>query len=139
MSCMNAIDTNVLVYSIDPLESTKRVRAKQFLMSLDRTAVIVPWQVYCEFGSVDGKLMRAGRATTDAWATVTLLPARYDLALPTLEGGRIAHRLQQDSQVSYGDAFLVAAYVQAGANRLYTEDLQTRPSIAGVEIVNPFV
>ena len=43
-----------------------------------------------------------------------------------------------DQQWSYWDALLVAASMEAGVTRLYSEDLPGRQPPPGLEIVNPF-
>jgi len=42
---MNAVDTNVLIYSIDARDQRKRQRALELLESLPANDTITPWQV----------------------------------------------------------------------------------------------
>jgi predicted nucleic acid-binding protein len=48
---MNAVDTNVLVYSLDADEPVKQAKAKSLLSALSSTPpqTILPWQVAGEF------------------------------------------------------------------------------------------
>jgi predicted nucleic acid-binding protein len=46
--------------------------------------------------------------------------------------------LQQKAGLSFGDALIVQAGINAGCNRLYSEDLNAGQRFAGMEIVNPF-
>ncbi|MFT7513289.1 MAG: putative nucleic acid-binding protein, partial [Candidatus Omnitrophota bacterium] len=43
------------------------------------------------------------------------------------------------TQYRYYDSLVVASAIHAGASRLYSENLQHGRTIAGLEIINPFV
>ena len=51
MSCMTAIDTNILIYSLDRHDPVKRAKARALLWQLRSQSddVVVPWQVLGEF------------------------------------------------------------------------------------------
>ena len=49
-----------------------------------------------------------------------------------------ARSLHVDHQWSFWDAMIVAACLEAGVTRLYSEDLPGRKPPEGLEIVNPF-
>jgi predicted nucleic acid-binding protein len=68
----------------------------------------------------------------DAWLDI------FPLVVPSGSYVSRAWRLVADHQMSYWDAMLVAACVDAGVTRLYTEDVQGKPAIEGVEFINPF-
>lgn len=135
---MNAIDTNVLAYSVDTDAGDKRLQALAILAELDPERTLIPWQVICELGSVLNKLIRRGRMPDDPATLVSALTSRYRLAMPSrglvIEG----LRLQMTHQLSYWDALLLAACAEAGVTRLYSEDIQSRPEIEGITLVNPF-
>ena len=61
MRCMNAVDTNILVYSLDKHDDAKRKRALAFLGGLSGEETVLPWQVACEFSAVLSRLVRTGR------------------------------------------------------------------------------
>ncbi len=48
---MNAVDTNVLVYSVDQIEAVKRTKAVALLARLSTPPVdtVLPWQVAGEY------------------------------------------------------------------------------------------
>jgi len=50
-----------------------------------------------------------------------------------------ATELAELAQVSFWDALILASAEQAGAEQLYSEDLNSGPTIAGVKIVNPLM
>lgn len=135
---MNAVDTNVLAYSVDGDGKDKRVRALTLLNELPPAETVLPWQVVCELGSVLTKFAATGRTDADPAHLLRQVITRFQLVLPTESLGIEAFRLVRAHQMSYWDALLLAACIDAGVTRLYTEDLQGKPMIEGVEIVNPF-
>jgi predicted nucleic acid-binding protein len=50
----------------------------------------------------------------------------------------VASELEEQHQLSFWDALIVAAALKAGATRILTEDLSPGRSIAGIRIENPF-
>ena len=68
---------------------------------------------------------------------------RSYLAWPVMENTRALLRqalaLQQRWQLSYWDAAVVAAAQQAGARKLWTEDLTPGQDFNGVVVVNPLL
>jgi predicted nucleic acid-binding protein len=50
-----------------------------------------------------------------------------------------ATELAELAQVSFWDALILASAEQAGAAQLYSEDLKSGQTIAGVKIVNPLI
>jgi predicted nucleic acid-binding protein len=135
---MNAVDTNVFVYSVDANAPEKQARAIAFLESLDAVNTVTPWQVACEVGSVLLDHARRGRFSGDPAVAITALRSRFRIVTPREHALDIALGLVATSRVSYWDSLLIAACIDAGVRTLYTEDVQAMPQIAGVDIVNPF-
>ena len=50
----------------------------------------------------------------------------------------VSERLLRKYSLSFWDALLVAACLEAGVTRLYTEDFGAYPRIDGLEIIDPF-
>ena len=130
-------DTNVLVYSADVSEPSKRATAKQLLReALASKSLVLSTQVLQEFyvNVLRKRLLlpaEAGEAVR-LWAESTVVGTTPGLVLQAVE-------LHQRYRLSFWDAMIVQAAVEAGCTLLYTEDLQHGQKIAGVEIVNPFV
>lgn len=136
---MNAIDTNVLIYSIDAGDDKKRLRALQLIESLPENQTVIPWQVACEVAAVIRSMANAGKFLGDYAEAVNSLRSCFPIAVPQISALERSLTIQTQHQVSVWDALLIAACAEAGVTRLYTEDLQSKPMIEGVEIVNPFV
>lgn len=135
---MNAVDTNVLIYSIDARDARKRRCAVELLESLPEEETMIPWQVACEVAAVIRSMMNAGRFQGDYEETVIALRSCFPVVLPQLSALDRSLRIQGPHQVSPWDSLLIAACADAGVTRLYTEDLQGQSVIEGVEFVDPF-
>lgn len=135
---MNAIDTNILIYSIDSRDQAKRRLAVELIEGLPEAETVIPWQVACETAAVLQTMTRTGHFKGDYAEAVAALHGCFPIVLPVLPVLERSIRIQLRDQVSTWDAMLIAACAEAGVNRLYTEDMQGKPRIEGVEMVNPF-
>lgn len=135
---MNAIDTDILVYAVSSDEVVKGPAAMALLDGRSSADTVLLWQVACEFGATLAKLQATGRAGPEAFAALAACRARFALVMPAPAVLDAGLRIRRDHGVSYWDALLLAACVDAGVDRLYSEDIQSRPIIEGVEVVNPF-
>lgn len=136
---MNAIDTNVLVYAFDLDEADKGPRAIALIESLPAGSTILLWQVACELGGVLTRIGPRARNVADRHTAIESVLARFPLVTPRPEVFETAWQLRDAHQLSWWDGLLLAACIDAGITRLYTEDIQGKPIIGGVEIINPFV
>src|SRR5580765_2837632 len=139
---MNAVDTNVLVYSLDASEPIKQVKAQQLLGRLSQppTETILPWQVAGELLSCLRKWESAGRITpADAEAHFRDFLAMFLLAIPSAVVFQISFDLRSRFSLSHWDSMLLAACKTAGVKTLYSEDMGAGIDYDGVLIVNPFI
>lgn len=135
---MNAIDTNVWLYSHDNRDPNKQALA-QHLISTTRPLAL-PWQVGCEFIAASRKLAAAGFTESHAWAALAAMQLLADIVLlPVPNLWQVAQSLQAQYTLSIWDALLLAACLQGGVNVLYTEDIGAPRTIAGISLVNPFL
>jgi predicted nucleic acid-binding protein len=138
---MNAevfIDTNVLLYTIDedPASSLKRDRSRQLLLT-QRWGWSV--QVAAEFFVNATSPKRPFRlSSADAGAFVETWLA-YPTQSLTPDLVRAAIQLQQQFQLNYWDAAILAAAKQMGCHTVFSEDLNDGQDYDGVRVVNPFL
>jgi predicted nucleic acid-binding protein len=133
---MNAVDTNVLLYVHDYRDPAKQATAKALVDSLPDAVLL--WQVACEYIAASRKFESLGYSREKAWQDVDKLRslwATQSLAWEVL--GRAEDLLRRYS-LSFWDALLVAACLEAGVTRLYTEDFDDSVRAEGLEVVNPF-
>ncbi len=132
------VDTNVLVYCWDAVDTAKQARAQLWETSL--------WE--------SGRGRLSGQVLHEFYVTVTrkLTPgldkdmARqqvrdYRLWRPVPADGRLvdlAWAMQDRFKFSYWDALIVAAAEISGSKYLLSEDLQHDQQLLGVRVVDPF-
>jgi predicted nucleic acid-binding protein len=133
---MNAVDTNVLIYSRDPRDPQKQSAANALLASL--TDGVLLWQVACEYIAASRKLEKFGYDVSQAIADVADMRTAWETPLPTWKVIDRAEQLLKKYSLSFWDALLVAACLEAGVMRLYTEDFGDFLRDEGLEIINPF-
>lgn len=134
---MNAVDTNILVYARDPRDPVKQQKARAVTANLQDGALL--WQVACEFIAASRKLTAVGYTQAQAWRELEGLRVLWKLIVPSENVFVRAEGLTATRNLSFWDAMIVAACVEGGVTRLYTEDFDDSLTKAtGVEISNPF-
>ncbi|MGH9386603.1 MAG: PIN domain-containing protein [Vicinamibacterales bacterium] len=133
---MIALDTNVLIYACDKADPARQEIALDVIAST--TDAVILWQVACEFVAASRKLERQGFTAADAWARLNDFLGVCPLVVPTgravLDQAKSHHLLHN---VSFWDAMILAACVDAGVSLLYSEDVPGE-EIGGIPVVNPF-
>ncbi|AFZ33299.1 hypothetical protein Glo7428_4872 [Gloeocapsa sp. PCC 7428] len=132
---MNAVDTNILIYVNDPRDPVKQEIAV-FLVS-ELTEGVLLWQVACEYLAASRKLESLGYNRSQAYQYIRDLQQVWYTALPTW---RIIERVEDlinRFSLSHWDSMIIAAYLEANVQTLYTEDFGYL-TIDGLEVVNPF-
>jgi predicted nucleic acid-binding protein len=125
-------DTNILVYAQQA--NGKADRARALLAGGGKLSV----QVLNEFTAVSRrKQRREWREISEAIVDV-LAVVDTPLAL-TLELHAAARAFVEDHRLSFYDALIVAAALEAGCDTLFTEDMQHGRKFGGLTIVNPFL
>ena len=138
---MNAVDTNVIVYSLDASEPDKQAKAKQLLAGLARTPseTLLLWQVAGELLSWLRKWESAGRVSrVDVEAHFRNFLAMFPLVAPSARLFPRYFDLHARFSLSHWDAMLLAACAEAGVTTLYSEDMAAGADYHGVVIMNPF-
>ncbi len=132
------VDTNVLIYAHDVDAKSKHATAKNILRELwsERTGVL-SMQVLQEFYVNVTRKIRSPLPKESA----RLVVSSYSIwCMETTPAElSVAFRIENESQIGFWDALIVAAAVKSGAARLLSEDLNPGQKIAGLRIENPFV
>lgn len=132
---MTALDTNIFIYACDRTDLVRQEKALDVIASSSDGVLL--WQVACEFIAATRKLSDQGFTRTHAWDRLAEILAVFPLILPVPGVLTRAQHLHADQAWSFWDAMIVAACLEAGIERLYTEDLPGRTDIP-LEIINPF-
>jgi predicted nucleic acid-binding protein len=132
------VDTNILVYAEDREAKSKHVVARDLLVNLwENREGVLSVQVLQEFYvSVTRKLKKPlslsrARDIVEEYLTWTVVDNSGRMLLDAIE-------LQNKAQLSFWDALVVQAAIEAGCERLYTEDLNAGQRFGFVLVVNPF-
>ena len=135
------LDTNIFIYALLASEPLKKQRALQLVeQALASRQGCVSYQVIQEFANV-GTRKFAQRLSTEQckqFIEAAMQPLNRVASSPELLNAALD--LQAETRYSFYDSLVIAAALQAGADVLYTEDLQHNQLIAGtLRIVNPFL
>lgn len=132
------VDTNVLVYLFDSDEPAKQQRAREVVGELmGAGSLVLSAQVLSEF------YVAVTRRLAHPLEPAKALRALADLAVfPVIAvDGALARRAAERSvaeQLSYWDALILEAAVEAGAATVYSEDFQHGRAYRGVTVHDPF-
>ena len=137
MSDKTFVDTNVLIYAHDVDAKAKHEVAKTVLHELwsERTGVL-SMQVLQEFYvNVTRKIPHP-----ISKASARLVVSSYAIWCVDTTPTEIstAFRIEDESQIGFWDALIVASALKSGASRIVSEDLNAGQTIAGLRIENPF-
>lgn len=138
MSVETFVDTNILVYCFDKTAPEKQRRARE-LAQFDDFGWGISWQVVQEFCSVALHRFTVPMEPKDldTLLELVLVPHCVVHSSPAIYKQAVA--LHRTTQYRFYDSLVVAAAIHSGATQLISEDLQHGRSIAGLEIVNPFL
>ena len=142
MNCMNAVDTNVLVYYVDADEPAKRPKAIALLERLGKAQVetLLLWQVAAEFLNCLRRWENEGRTSRhDTLAYLNAVEPMFRCVLPAHGVLRKSLDLSSRYSLSHWDSMLIAACIDAGVRTLYSEDLGNGVTYDSVTVINPFV
>ena len=132
------IDSNVLVYMLDSTDLDKRELAVRLVSRLvDDESGCISFQVVQETLNVITGKMGIAHETVLEFMDDTLIPLwqidpKTELYLRALD-------VQARYGYSFYDSLIIAAALEAGCTRLYSEDMQHGQRIEGLTIENPFV
>lgn len=132
------VDTNVIVYTVDPKEPEKRALATDLMESImTRHALILSPQ----------SLNECYRIITDRRRLMSREAARrfigslrsYCIAPSGYETTKLAWHIQDITDVVWWDCMLLSSAILAGAEYFLSEDLQHERQLEGMTILNPFL
>jgi predicted nucleic acid-binding protein len=132
------VDTSVLVYAHDADAGDRHVTAKALLAELwDSRSGSLSTQVLQEFYAVVTRRFKPAMPRAKARAIVA---AYGEWCAVATEPQLIvtASRLEEEHTLAFWDALIVQAAIQAGSERLVSEDLQDGRRFGALAVENPF-
>jgi predicted nucleic acid-binding protein len=139
---MNAVDTNVLIYSVDQKEPTKQAKAHQLLQILvnGAEATVLLWQVLAETARQLRRWKDQGELTESEFVQhVQAFRLLFPLVLPIEAVFDRALDLASRFSLSHWDSMILGACKEAHVTTLYTEDMGAPTTIDGIQLVNPLI
>jgi predicted nucleic acid-binding protein len=98
---------------------------------------VLLWQVACEFVAASRKLSAQGFTASNAWSRLAEFIGVLRLVLPTETVLQRAKELHLTHSVSFWDAMILAACLEANVDVLYSEDVPGI-DVVDLKIINPF-
>jgi predicted nucleic acid-binding protein len=133
------LDTNLLVYAVDPSDRAKQDIALKWVTAAHQTGDgLLSYQVVQEWFNVVLRKAAVPLKLSEA----TLLYHALIEPLWRIQSSRelldTALDLHSKDSFSWWDSLIVSAAIHGGCNQLLSEDLQNGREISGVRILNPF-
>jgi predicted nucleic acid-binding protein len=131
------IDTNVLIYTLDPDQPKKRSLAGDLVLRAikDGALVLSPQSLNeCYRAITDRRRMMPrdeARRFVTALSSFCVAPSGYEVT-------RQAWRIQDATNYSWWDCMLLGAASLAGVEYFLSEDMQHERRLEGMVILNPF-
>ena len=135
------LDTNIFVYAFLASEPRKRAKAVELIEAcLGSGRGSVSYQVVQEFANVARKKFATSLSASDCKAFIDAAMQPLNRVASSTALIHTALDLQDELKYSFYDCVMLAAALQAGADKMYTEDLQHWQLVRGtLRIVNPFL
>jgi predicted nucleic acid-binding protein len=132
---MISLDTNVLIYALDPGTGAKHSRARDIVAETVAAPGVIALQVLAEFVAV---ARRKARSFEDALAYIAQVRSTYRLVAADADAFDSAVRIVREHNLSFWDAMLWATLDAVGCRALLTEDFQDGRTLGGITFLNPF-
>lgn len=131
------VDTNVLVYALDPQSHKRQQKCREVLRKLSREGQgVISTQVLQEFYVASVKKLGVApliaKGMMDFFENFEVIQVSPDLIKKAID----CHIL---NQISFWDALIVVSAESAQCEKIWTEDLNPGQTIHGVLIENPLL
>jgi predicted nucleic acid-binding protein len=139
---MNAVDTNILLYSVDDSEPAKQAKAQGLLHRLvvQSEPTIMLWQVLAETVNQLRRWQNQGELTQQEFDQhMQTFRTLFPLAVPSLTTLDHALDLGKRYSLAYWDSMILGACAEAAVATLFTEDMGSPRTIDQIQLVNPLI
>ena len=131
------VDTNILIYALDPADPSKRQMSADLLRKTiaDRTLTLSPQSLNETYRVLVQRRRLMPVADARAYIGVLAPWALAPLDAKTIE---CAFAVEDETGYTWWDSLMLAAALQADCRLFVSEDLQDGRGVGGLRIVNPF-
>lgn len=134
------LDSNIFVYLFDEQDSRKRkIAEKLVVQGLETGQGVISFQVIQETLNVITRKLKTPVTPPDARRFLDQVLAPLWRVMPSAALYHRALEIQARHRYGFFDSLIIAAALDAGCSRLYSEDLQHGLRIEGLSITNPFL
>ncbi len=132
-------DSNVFVYLFDETNDHKRTVAERLIVQgLEASNACISFQVIQETLNVLTRKLKPAVSEPNAQRFLESVLQPLWRVMPSLALYQRGLALQSRYKLSFYDALIVAAALEAGCKRLLSEDMQHGLRIEKLTIINPF-
>ncbi len=130
-------DTNLLIYSLDPRDPAKRVKAKTIIKDGASSGVLItsPQNLNECYRVLTGRKRIVPPDIAKAFVLSLFPTCRAELNLETIAR---AWEVEAENRFAWWDCLLLSSAVQAGCSYFLTEDLNDGQTVLGMTLLNPF-
>ncbi len=132
-----SVDTNVLIYLVQPEQQVKYKKAKEIYHFLAHQRTLLSLQVLNEFYYVVTR--KKILAPKDATMLIAEWMNIFEIVTPNAQTLLQGIELQSEQSLSFWDALLVAVAQQNQVRYFFSEDGQHNQKISKLHIINPFL
>lgn len=139
MSVESFIDTNVFIYQLERQDVRKATTAERLIeQEIASGTACISFQVVQECLNAALRKAQTPLSVDEMRKYLQSVLAPLYRVQPSLRLYHAALDIQTRYRFSFYDSLIVAAALEAGCKRLYSEDLQHGQRIEGLTIENPF-
>jgi predicted nucleic acid-binding protein len=135
------LDTNLLIYALDPREPEKRRIAADLLRTaIKKDTLTLSPQSLSETYHVLTRVRRGDPALASHHEAESFIRVLQPYCRAPMDGGTIATALKLRVGLNFGwfDSLLLTSAIGAGCKFFLSEDMQHERMIANMTIINPF-
>jgi predicted nucleic acid-binding protein len=131
------LDTNILVYAVSRRaeDAAKKTVARHLIQPGGQ---VISMQVLQEFYRVSAHPKKLGYSHAEAVCFCDGWRRCFTALEPALRLFDVSLKLCERYQISYFDACILAAALEAGCTSVYSEDLNDEQQYESVRVINPF-
>jgi predicted nucleic acid-binding protein len=138
MSAKCFIDTNILIYALNPKAGLRQVRATELIRELwVSKSGLISTQVLQDL-CVNARRKAEKPVSPREMKTLLEEYSQWEVFANTAHSIGLALELEERYQISFWDALILQAAQSGGAKTLYSEDFSHGQLDGGVRVINPF-
>ncbi len=133
------LDTNILVYSFDLIQTKKRIVSGKLIKRALSGEGCISFQIIQEFLNVSTRKFEKKMNSDEANKYLSKILFPICTIFPSEDLYSFALEIQEKWKFSFYDSLVISAALKGNCSILYSEDLQHNQEIHDLKIINPFL